>query len=729
MDQTTKLWATVASVVTILLFILSFRGVYFWHNLAVEEKALLAQVVHLHFGYLLASAMIVLIGIVSLSSLVIRLYIHPVRRLAEETKLIQTANSSHRITPHGGTSLRDLTTTINDLAEHFSNLQKSVDKEITLSKADLEKEKNILAAFVGELQEGVLICTAEGRIIFYNRQAKRLFSENVHSGDPGYTSDHATIRAREKHVGLGRSVFNLIDKNLIVHALDDVEDKLNREDVCAASYFVVATQLGKLLRIETIPILNNQRQLIGFVFSSWDITEKLKKDSSLDSLIQTLIKGLRASVGSIRSSIETIHTFPNMDEDNLRKLNTIIQDESLAIGQLADETMANYPDHIRTKWPLIPMLAKDLVETVVIKAEDTLDISLSLESSEENLWVRVESYSAILVILFVLNQLKTTKDIAKFSCQILRRDIFVNIDISWPGSPVMINELRRWDEELLMIKHEGLSLTLKEVLSHHKVSIWSSTSLEHKDISSLRIIFPECEHKEATVEKNITIITEDTRPVFYDFDLFHQQGQTSDLNDRLLTDLRYTVFDTETTGLSPRDGDEIISIGAVRVINCQMLQEELFDQLVDPERPVPPHSTKIHGITPKMLIGQPTIDRVLPSFQTFCSDTILIAHNAAFDMMMLKMKEETTGVQFINPVLDTLLLWDILNPAQERHNFGAIAELLGVRIVGRHTALGDALATAEVFIKMIPLLKKKGIHTLKEAVEASQESHYARLKY
>ncbi len=93
------------------------------------------------------------------------------------------------------------------------------------------------------------------------------------------------------------------------------------------------------------------------------------------------------------------------------------------------------------------------------------------------------------------------------------------------------------------------------------------------------------------------------------------------------------------------------------------------------------------------------------------------------------MKEESTGIKFINPVLDTLLLWDVLHPAQERHNFGAIAELLGVRIVGRHTALGDALATAEVFIKMIPLLKQNGIHTLKDAILASQKSFFASLKY
>ncbi len=729
MDQTTKLWTVVASVVSILLFILSWRGVLFWYQLPLEEKSLINGIFDLHFGYFLATVVIILIGIVALCFIVIRLYIFPIRKLVEETNLLHSVNINHRLTPQGGKSLKELALTINELADRYSILQHNIDKEIAQSKADIEKEKNILAAFIGELQEGVLICTAEGRIIFYNRQAKILFSEDDHEVDSDYTSEHATIRARDKQVGLGRSVFNLIDKSLIVHALDDVEDKLSRKNVCAASYFVVATQKGRLLRIETVPVLNSLRQLTGFVFSAFDITDRLKKDSSLESLIQSLIKGIRASLGGIRSSIETVLAFPEMDNEQLKKFNTIIHDESLTLTKLTEETVANYPSHIRSRWPLVPMAAKGLVKNVGIKAEDTLGISVNIDNTNNDLWIRVESYSAILVILFVLNQLKVETGNNSYVCQIDKKENFVNIDIIWPGHPVMIKTLRKWDEELLMIQQEGLSLTLKEVLSHHKASIWSYTSKENQDMSCLRIIFPACEHREPTIEKNITILTEETRPVFYDFDLFNQQGQNPVLDNRLLTELRYTVFDTETTGLAPRDGDEIISIGGVRVINGQLLQEELFDQLVDPQRPIPPLSITIHGIKPEMLLGQPTIDKVLPSFHHFCGETILVAHNAAFDMLMLQMKEEATGITFINPVLDTLLLWDVLHPAQERHNFGAIAELLGVRIVGRHTALGDALATAEVFIKMIPLLEEKGIRTLKDALIASKKSHFARLEY
>jgi DNA polymerase-3 subunit epsilon len=220
-----------------------------------------------------------------------------------------------------------------------------------------------------------------------------------------------------------------------------------------------------------------------------------------------------------------------------------------------------------------------------------------------------------------------------------------------------------------------------------------------------------------------------SRPEYYDFDLFHQPGQTPDLDERALAELAYTVFDTETTGLEPSQGDEIISIGALRIVNARLLRHEAFDQLVDPRRPLTPESIPIHGITPDMLVGQPTIAEVLPAFHQFCEDTVLVAHNAAFDMRFLQLKEEATGVRFTHPVLDTLLLSAVLHPHQNAHRLEAIAERLGVNVVGRHTALGDAIVTGEVFLKMIPLLAEHGIRTLGDARAAAERTYYARISY
>ncbi|MDD2875476.1 MAG: exonuclease domain-containing protein, partial [Azoarcus sp.] len=219
------------------------------------------------------------------------------------------------------------------------------------------------------------------------------------------------------------------------------------------------------------------------------------------------------------------------------------------------------------------------------------------------------------------------------------------------------------------------------------------------------------------------------RPEYYDFDLFKWSERSHALDDRLLTELAYTVFDTETTGLNPSQGDEIIQIGAARVLNGKLLRNESFEQLVDPCRPLSSESIKIHGISEDMLRGQPTIDAVLPAFHAFAAETVLIAHNAAFDMRFLQLKEDLTGLRFDQPVLDTLLLSAVIHPNQESHRLDAIADRLGLTIIGRHTALGDAIVTAEVFLKLVPLLAEKGIRTLREAREAAEKTYYARIKY
>ena len=159
------------------------------------------------------------------------------------------------------------------------------------------------------------------------------------------------------------------------------------------------------------------------------------------------------------------------------------------------------------------------------------------------------------------------------------------------------------------------------------------------------------------------------------------------------------------------------------------IEHEVFEQLVDPRRAMSPKAAAITGIDDAMLAGQPAIDKVLPALHQFGEDTVLVAHNAAFDMRFLQLKEARLGIRFEHPVLDTLLLSAVLHPNQESHRLEAIAERLGISVIGRHTALGDAMVTGEVFLKMLPLLAAMGITTLRQAREASEQTYYARIKY
>lgn len=205
-----------------------------------------------------------------------------------------------------------------------------------------------------------------------------------------------------------------------------------------------------------------------------------------------------------------------------------------------------------------------------------------------------------------------------------------------------------------------------------------------------------------------------SRPLTFDF------GITEHLTDKELAstklrDLCFVVFDTETTGLSTKN-DDVIQIGAVRIINGKKVNGEVFDHYVDPKRPIPPDSTKIHGITDDMVNGASHFPEITKKFHKFCKNAVLIAHNAPFDLAFLK-REQSETLQFNHPVLDTVLLSAIIYGQTKSHTLDTLAERLGIHIEekARHTALGDAIATAETFLKLLPILEEKGIVTLKDA--------------
>jgi len=300
------------------------------------------------------------------------------------------------------------------------------------------------------------------------------------------------------------------------------------------------------------------------------------------------------------------------------------------------------------------------------------------------------------------------------------------LGLVWSGQAMSNETVMDWEMDAMRFGAERSPLTVREVVERHGGEMWFERErVRHQ--AFFRFMLPL-----ASVQGVVDAAlgeSEYSRPEYYDFDLFKQADQSSALDDRPLSELAYTVFDTETTGLNPAGGDAIIQLGAARIVNGKLLRQECFEQLVDPGRGIPAASIPIHGITDDMVAGKPRIGEVLPVFHAFTQDTVLVAHNAAFDMRFLQLQEKATGVVFHQPVLDTLLLSAVVHPNQESHRLEAIAERFNVTVLGRHTALGDALVTAEIWLRLIPLLQEQGIHTLRQAREAAQKTYYARLKY
>jgi DNA polymerase-3 subunit epsilon len=718
-----KFWGAVGLSFGTLIIIFTISAVLLKHQLTSDELSFISQLLWRFVGpIVILSLLLAAVCILALEA-VYRNYIRPIRKMAEKVSLINTTNPSYRIPVEGAGEIRQLCNRINEAAQRHETLANHVEDKVQLAKSESDQEKNTLAAIVAELPEGVLICNEDGRILLYNNRAKQLLA-----GGPTRDQDPPGTHESERYIGLGRSIFGIIDKDLLAHVLDQLTEKLQKNDPQAVTYFVVPGADDRLLRVEAVPVLKEKRQLSGLVLIFYDITRQLASDSGLNLALQAVARGFRASLAGIRSAIETILAYPQMDIDQHEKLKTIIHRESISMSELLESNLSFDTKVGIDQWPLTTISAENLTELLKTRSFEKLKVEIRVEDLGEPLWVKVDSYAFLLVMLYIIDKLRTLIGIEVLTCRLTDLDWYVGLDLMWSGAPIKIETLREWEQTPLVFEQEGMSLTLREIIDHLGSDIGSYGSKRLKGTSYLRLFLPVAESFEPEESRPMAILPE-SRPEYYDFDLFDRSGQVAELENRLLTEFSYTVFDMETTGLNPSEGDEILSIGAIRIVNCRLLRQERFEQLVDPLRPIPWESVQIHGIRQEMLIGKPTIDKVLPGFQQFVGNTILVAHNAAFDMRFLQMKEEQTAVKIINPVLDTLLLSAVVHPSHSNHDLEAIAQRLGVRILGRHTAMGDALVTAELFLKLLPLLAHNGIYTLKDALAASQKTYYARIKF
>jgi DNA polymerase-3 subunit epsilon len=344
-----------------------------------------------------------------------------------------------------------------------------------------------------------------------------------------------------------------------------------------------------------------------------------------------------------------------------------------------------------------------------------------------SLWLKVDSFSLLQALTSLAGRLNDELGVRDVELRLAAAGAQrAHLDLIWSGKVLNTETAMGWELDPMSIGGESLPLSVRDVVARHGGEFWFQRErTRHQAFFRFRLPLAAAQDETAAA----TAQPAGSRPEFYDFDLFQASPASGALDERRLAELTYTVFDTETTGLDPSLGDEIIQIGATRIVNGKLLQHETFDQLVDPRRAISEASIAIHGIRPEMLAGQPTIEEVLPAFHAFARDTVLVAHNAAFDMRFLQLKQALTGIRFEHPVLDTLLLSAWLHPNQESHALEAIAMRLGVDASGRHAALPDAMLTAAVFLKLVPLLADKGVRTLAQAREAERKTYYARLTY
>ncbi|MBW7452915.1 exonuclease domain-containing protein [Paenibacillus sepulcri] len=183
--------------------------------------------------------------------------------------------------------------------------------------------------------------------------------------------------------------------------------------------------------------------------------------------------------------------------------------------------------------------------------------------------------------------------------------------------------------------------------------------------------------------------------------------------DQSLKEMEVVVFDLETTGFYPANGDEILSVGAVTLRGETILEERSFYTLVNPGRKVPRHITELTGITNEMAESAPDLMQVLHDFMEFVGKRMLIAHASGHDRQFLNAALwRTSKVNLTHRVLDTMMVAKWLEPRREGYGLDELLEDSGIRITQRHHALEDSIMTAQLWLVYLKRIFSRNVVTL-----------------
>jgi len=690
-------------------------------TLAPEQRALVAEQLAPRFVLIGMTWVFGLVSIGATLRWLFRRYASAPARLVEQTQVLLAAPNAAPMNHQGTKETKALADVIFQLASQRDSLRADVAAQIAQASAGVQQEKNRLAALMAELTQSVVVCNLDGRIILYNTRARLQFKT---------LSVAPLLAGGAELMGIGRSIYAVFDRQLVAHALESIQQRISRGAGSPSAQFVTTTPAGQLLKMQMAPVRNvdasgSATEISGFVLMLDNVTRAFEEEHVRDQLLYGLTEGSRSSLANIQAAVDML-SYPDLEAPMRERFLAVVREEVGNMSTRIKGMTQQATQELKARWPLEEMLGADVMLATQRRIEARNQRPVTLENLDASIWLKVDSFSLTQALDYLAMRLVDEFDVKYFRIRLQPSGNRAQLDLIWTGHVMSTETVMSWEMDSMRFGQESTPLTVRDVVERHGGEMWFERERVRHE-AFFRFLLPLAslqDQLEAT-----QILQNDSRPEFYDFDLFQTNDQISALDDRPLSELIYTVFDTETTGLDPSHGDEIIQIGATRCVNGKLLRHESFEQLVNPRRIIPAATILIHGITQEMVTGMPFITAVLPAFHTFASDTVLVAHNAAFDMKFLQLQEDVTGLKFDQPVLDTLLLSAVVHPAQESHRLEEIAERFNINVLGRHTALGDAFVTAEVWLRLIPLLQAMGIHTLRQAREAAQKTYYARLKY
>ncbi|MBU2891567.1 3'-5' exonuclease [Celeribacter halophilus] len=608
----------------------------------------------------------------------------PIQRLAGGLLASTHANVEDAIDDKTARYLGDLAPAARAITENLAATRNKLAETVAQETTRLIEEKEKLTALSAEMPYGMVLVSGLHKIAFYNGAAAELLA-----------SDQAP--------GLDHSIFDFLRPRPIQSAY---------ARLCAGEGgdghvlpLTVATRHGGHVLSARMRLMHAPDEgdvAPPYVLTLDDVTSDLTIHAEREKLLSRLFATLRPSIASLQTTLAARDA-----DDDLRadpRLDAALVGEMAKLTKVIAALDTEYETGKAEWWPMAQVRSSELCDALTAQLQQD-DIKLVAEATDA-MALTLDAVQIISLLSHLARHISRTGGRA-LSFLVSRDDAGgAMLALGWSGDPLSVDELESWLSETLDV---GLvDMSGRDILEAHGTEVWPEFGPASRAVLKLPI-------RQARRLRRTP--GDGRRAVTYDFDLL-SRTPAKELMDTPLADLSYVVFDTETTGLLPSQGDEVCQIAALRVVNGKVIENEAIDQLVNPERNIPASSTEVHHITNAMVKDAPTIDLAGRQLHSFARGAVLVAHNAPFDLEFFRKHEARIGVKFTNPVLDTVLLSAIVFGQSEEHTLDAIADRLGVKIPpeARHTAMGDTMATAEVFIKLLRMAEKKGITTFGDAL-------------
>ena len=450
-------------------------------DLSAQERAQAVEIAQERVAHFVVVALLLLVPLAFVLRALFRRYISAPRRLAEDARVMLTANPAHRAPLRGSAETKRLAAGFNSFADAHAVLERDVEERVREANARIEQERKRLAALMSELAQSVIVCNVEGRILLYNARAMQLLRKPIEG--------EAAAGKAVTLVGLGRSVFAIFDRNLIIHALESIRDRMRQDTRSPVASFVTTAPAGQLVRVQMAPVMGSEATpvsgaeadaategalegITGFVMLLDNITRRIETGSRRDSLLQTLTQGTRASLASVRAAVETIASFPEMDNEARNRFINIIGEEAQRMSAGLDQAASQFADSLRTEWPLEDMRGVDLISAARRRVEGRLGLPTKLEAVDESIWMKVDSYSLMQAITYIASRLQEEFGIREIRFGLEGAGQLAHLDLIWTGAPLGSETTMAWQTDSLELGGEACPLTLKQIIEQHSAEIW-----------------------------------------------------------------------------------------------------------------------------------------------------------------------------------------------------------------------------------------------------------------